>query len=539
MKRIHILLLLVIGSTSLGCQEEFLERDPYGTIDENTFFTKAEHADFAALACYNKLLYLNGHWAQAQLELGMTGDFSPGGFKDAQSFYLGSFTPNENYLIGGIWKRAYEGIATCNINIEGVNRMSDKIISEEQKNIYLAEMKFIRAFWYFRLIQFYGDVPLKTEVVDNPEDISQVHSPAVSKEEILNTLIVPELLYASEHLPDKGAWTENQSNRLNKAVAFAYLMEVAMYQEHWDEAITYGHQVEGNGYQLIDNPGNVYRVDYEDNSETIFSAAFGPGMESYREFYYGTIESLGEQGRIMRGDTYSGDYFYPSENFIDFFETIDGKSIDEPSSYFDADLPWMYRDPRFDATFFTPMDTITTTTGVELAWDPEWLVNRVTGYDIQKRGVWYGENNWNRRADIHIIRLPKIYLNLAEAYARTGNFSASEEYVEKVRARARNFALQHREKYIPEGMQDSQVLPRKSITSLQDALEAINYESRLEFFTEYAIRYFDLKRWGKLQTEWAETGNFAWEDRLYNLPIPAEELNNNPELQQNHPGWGS
>lgn len=38
----------------------------------------------------------------------------------------------------------------------------------------------------------------------------------------------------------------------------------------------------------------------------------------------------------MRGDTYSADYFYPSKEFVDFFQVIDGKSIKDNSPYFDA-----------------------------------------------------------------------------------------------------------------------------------------------------------------------------------------------------------
>lgn len=535
-----IILIGVISSLFLmGCQDDFLERDPFGTIDENTFFTKKEHADYAALASYSKLLYQNGHWAQAQLELGMTGDFSAGGFKDAQRYYVGAFDPNDINVVQGIWKTAYSGIAVCNQNIEKVSQMPKEIIEAELKNTYLAEMRFIRAFWYFRLIQFYGDVPMITKAIVDPTDKSQVEVPVSSKSEIIEKLILPDLIFATENLPYREDWSENNQKRADKGAAFGYLMEVSMYTENWENAISAGQEIEKMDYSLMENPGNVYRVDFEDTKETIFSAAFGPGMESYREFYYGTIESLGELGRIMRGDTYSGDYFYPSNDFVDFFETIDGKKLTDNSPYFDNSIPWKNRDPRFDATFFTPMDTIVTTNGVQVTWDPKWLVNTVTGYDIQKRGVWYGENTWNKRTDIHFLRLPKIYLNMAEAYARLGNFGMSEIYIEKVRDRARRFALKNPERYIPGTMSPEEVLPKKTVNSLEEALEAINYESRVEFFTEYGIRYFDLKRWGKLSQEWSKVGDFTWDDKLFNLPIPNSELNNNSNIKQNHQNWGN
>ena len=531
---------LVVSSLLLsGCMDGFLERNPFGQIDETTFFFEEEHANLAAIAAYSKLQKLNKHWADAQLELGMTGDFSDTGFKELQPFIGASFNPNESNIVLGVWKSAYDGIAICNKGIEGVTGMSDKDISTEKRELYLAELRFVRAFWYFRLIQFYGDVPMRTSSVENPSDAGQVQMPATSKDKILKDLILPDLEFASTKLPQK--WDDANYTRATRGAAWAYLCEVYLYMNDYDKAITAGGEVEKLGYQLIDNPGNVLRVDYENSSELIFTVGFGNGASTYRDFYFGTIEDLGEDGRIMRGDSYSGDYIYPSKDFIDFFQTIDGKSIKGNSPYYDASVAWKNRDPRFDATFFTTMDEIKTTKNKVFNWKNEWLVNTSTGYDIQKRGVWYGDDNWNMQADIHLMRLPRVYLHMAEAYAKkaTPDFEKCASYVEKVRSRARQFALANRAKYVPQGLADKDVLPAFPITNIDQAMSAINYESRVEFFTEDCIRYFDLKRWGKLADEWAREGQFTWSDKFYNLPIPASELTANKSLKQNHPAWGN
>lgn len=522
-----------------GCMDNFLERDPFGTINEKTFFTKSEHANLAAMACYAKLQHVNAHWADAQLELGMTGDFSSAGLKDAQAFYAGSFNPNESNVVKGVWQKAYQGIAVCNKNIEGVTNMPETIIDAASRNKYLAEMRFIRAFWYFRLIQFYGDVPLRAASVSDPTDDSQVKLAATSKEKILSELILPDLKFATQHLP--ASWDNAFHNRATKGAAYAYLCEVYLYQKDYENAILAGKEVEKSGFSLIENPGNVLRVDYEACPEIIFSVGLGVGMESYREYYYGTIETLSADGRIMRGDTYSGDYLYPSREFVDFFQTIDGKSIADGSPYYNSAEKWKNRDPRFDATFFTVMDTVETTKGKVLPWDPKWLVNTATGFDIQKRGVWYGADTWNRQVDYHFMRLSRVYLHMAEAYAlkASPDFAKCAEYVEKVRSRARNFALANHTKFVPSGLADEQVLPAFSIASVADAMKAIDYESRVEFFTEDCVRYFDLKRWNTLKVEWPRVGGFTWDEKLYNLPIPADELNANDQLSQNHTGWGS
>lgn len=537
MKTNIILLLSLLCLSATSCMDNFLEKNPYGSIDETTFFTRQEHADLAAMACYAKLQKLNAHWADAQLELGMTGDLSSAGFKDAQPFYVGSFNPNESNLVKGIWQRAYQGIAICNKNIEGVTAMSDDLIDPETRNKHLAEMRFVRAFWYFRLIQFYGDVPLRAASVNDPTDMAQVQLPATPKDEIITNLILPDLTFAAAHLP--AAWDDKYHNRATRGAANAYLCEIYLYQKDYENAIRTGEEVDKDGYALIDNPGNVLRVDYEACPEIIFSVGFGSGMETYREFYWGTIEDLGEDGRIMRGDTYSGDYFYPSRELVEFFSSIDGKDISQ-SPYYDPEAAWKYRDPRFDATFFTVQDEVETTTGKVLPWNPAWLVNTATGYDVQKRGVWYGDNTWNRRADIHLMLLSRVYLHLAEAYAlkASPDFTRCSRYLEKVRSRARNFALAYPEKYVPAGMNSDEVLPPFRITNAQEAMKAIDYESRVELFAVDCMRYYDLKRWGTLREEWPRVGGFAWDDKLFDLPYPADELNSNKQLTQ-HPGWGN
>ena len=537
-------LLYAFAFTSLiftSCMDSFLDRNPYGAIDETTFYTEAEHANLGAMACYAKLQCLNGHWAFAQLELGMTGDFSSAGFKDAQPFYGATFNPNESSIVQGVWKRCYEGIAVCNINIDGISKMGDQIISAEKRNMYLAETRFIRAFWYLRLVQFYGDVPLRSASVNDPTNSSEVQLAATSKEEIFKSLIIPDLEFATENLTDK--WDEAYTHRATKGTAFAYLSEAYLIMKDYENALKAGLEVEKFDYELLDDPGRVFHIEEENSKEIIFSVGIAEGIDKYRrELYFGSKEDLGgDLGHLMRGDTYSADYFYPSKEFVDFFQVIDGKSIKDNSPYFDASQAWKNRDPRFDGTFFTIMDEVVTTTGKKMNWRDEWLVNTPTGYDIQKRGVWYGEESWTQRVDVHLMRLPRVYLHIAEAYALQANpdFEKCSEYVEKVRSRARRFALAHPDKYIPEGLDESKVLPPFVIDSKESAMEAINYESRVEFFTEDVIRYFDLKRWGTLAEEWSRVGDFIWEDKLYNLPYPAAELSANPNLKQNHIGWGN
>lgn len=526
---IILCLLILIGTT--GCMENFLDRSPFGSVDGTTFFTKKEHADLAAIAGYSTLLKFNNHWADAQLELGMSDDFSPNGLADASPFYEATFSPSEGNVVNGMWKRGFSAIAQVSKSIERIEGMDSSIISDQDRAKYLSELKFIRAFWYFRLIRFYGDLPLRASAVEDPTDDVQVMMPLTPKEDLLSKLVIPDLIAASQNLPER--WPDEYYNRATKGAALATLVEVYVYTKQYQEAIAAGKQVETLGYSLLDDPNNVLRVDYEGNPELIFSVGHGQPAGTYREFYYGTTEDIKDKGRIMRGDTYSGDYFYPSRDLVGSFEMIDGTSP-ETSPLYDPSASWKYRDPRFDVTFYTPMDELTTSKGVSLMWDASLLVNKETGYDIQKRGIYYGENNWNFRKDFVLIRLPRVYLLMAEAYAlqSSPDYASASTYIEKVRSRARRYALAHPDKYIPEGLSADQVLPPHRIASREEALAALDYENRVELFTEDCYRYYDLKRWDTLKVKWPMVGNFVWNDKFANLPYPSSETNINKNIQQ-------
>lgn len=129
----------------------------------------------------------------------------------------------------GIWQRAYQGIAVCNKNIEGVKNMPADIIDEDTRNKHLAEMLFIRAFWYFRLVQFYGDVPLRSVSVSDPTNGDDVQLAATPKNEIIKQTVLPDLEFAAQNLPD--AWEDKYQNRATKGAAYAYLCEVYLYEK--------------------------------------------------------------------------------------------------------------------------------------------------------------------------------------------------------------------------------------------------------------------------------------------------------------------
>ena len=95
-----------------------------------------------------------------------------------------------------------------------LQEIKGKNFSETQLNRIIGEAKFMRAYAYFNLVQFYGDIPLRTVVVEGAEDIPI----AKSSQSDIYQFILDDILDAETKLPE-----ESQSmGRVNKYVAKAF-----------------------------------------------------------------------------------------------------------------------------------------------------------------------------------------------------------------------------------------------------------------------------------------------------------------------------
>lgn len=118
-------------------------------------------------------------------------------------------------------------------------------------------------------------------------------------------------------MPDK--WDEAYTHRATKGTAFAYLSEAYLIMKDYENALKAGLEVENSimNYWMIQVEFFTLKKRIQRNH---FSVGIAEGIDKYRrELYFGSKEDLGgDLGHLMRGDTYSADYFYPSKEFVDF-----------------------------------------------------------------------------------------------------------------------------------------------------------------------------------------------------------------------------
>src|SRR5690606_21819126 len=171
---------------------------------------------------------------------------NPGGNRKLVNYQ--SEMTSENAQFTYFWERSYQIIQRANVLIEGINVTDDAIwTNEAQKNEYLAEARFFRAWIYRFLVPLYGDVPLVTETIKSVKT-DFVRTP---KEEVYQ-LMEEDLNFAVANLPEPG--NEEATGRITKGAALHTLTEVYLGQSKFQLAVDAASQaIDGGDYALMRN----------------------------------------------------------------------------------------------------------------------------------------------------------------------------------------------------------------------------------------------------------------------------------------------
>jgi len=276
---------LALASFVAGCSKDFLEVQPQGQITEVLALTDPEAATKLVGGVYNSL-YLGGFgsttvgflWALSNdvasddADKGSTpGDFSPLGEID-------NFTSNpNNFIFNNIWSGHYSGIVAAN---KAIDILGKSTIEAATKSRLTGEARFLRGFYYFNLVRFFGGVPKIITVPLPSEGNSDPLNTRASAAEIYSA-IIDDMQFAVDNLPLKGENT-TQVGRVNKGTAEAYLAKVYMYQKNWQKVLTLTNSVITSGkYSLVNDYSLIFRERAvggqggTNNSESIFEVQTG------------------------------------------------------------------------------------------------------------------------------------------------------------------------------------------------------------------------------------------------------------------------
>ena len=477
------------------------------------------------------------------------------------------------------WQNLYEGIHRANDAVYGLTNISPT--EEVKKSRLLAEVKFLRAFYYYRLNQLYQGVPIYTE----PIEWNKVDKSRNTEDEVWN-LIVQDLTDCinETNLPNRYEAANANFGRISKSAAYALRGKVYMYRKEWQKAIDDFQKVKDLGHTLFGNYENLFKGENEKSPEIIFSIQniALPGYGSNYQFRFGSRSAFGSNWNTFLvhpdavdryqkkdGSPFNWNDYIPGYNAMDpvkrevFFlrnnltateiANMTKKGLDMslylPTSNEQRVMAaYVDRDPRLSSNVILPYSTFVGANGAtDQVFTSRWPYRQEFGgvfdlrtdivpnfYYYPRKFVYTGANPGipNREAgayDYIVIRYADILLLWAEALNELHKSGEAVIKANEVRTRAN-------------------VQPISLGIGEDDLRKEIRDERRRELMCEGVI-YFDELRWKTLKETSFYAGNgikevwgrvnspYTWGgDHLFTWPVPQLERERNTNLTQN-PGW--
>ncbi len=566
MKKSIIYALAASALVLTGC-DDFLDKDMRSGFTNNPAFWNNAN---------NVQTYLNT----------MYGDFS--GYGQGGSggwFYFKSLSddqanPNfDNWEFTTIpqkssyWSASFEEVRRANYMITGVEGST---LTDDEKANFLGIARLYRAWEYWQLVRFYGDVQWMDKVVTSPDD-EAVYGERLDRDLVVDK-IIEDLDFAIANIA-----AETSDNAFSKDLARAIKSDVCLFEgtfckyrtkaennlePNMDRAKKYlnlcvatNAELMGR-YSLTENYGDIYNsIDLSGNSEVIFYRNYKKDVQGHSTVDY-TTGSTAQRG-ITR-------------DAVEAFLFRDGKPLatttldksDKPELV-DGKLSIAKMLSNRDKRLSVIIDPYVCLAGY--GWSRDASVGLAemtssTGYTVAKyysdqlgdasTAVYYRQNIGTGYTDAPLFWLAVIYLNDAEARAELGTISQSDldATINKLMARADLPALT-----------TSPAADPANNHGVSNLLWEIRRCRRCELMTDNWYRYWDLVRWhqldkldsnkypninlganmegityeGKLQGGYvvATGATRKFDKKYYLFPVPANETGLNANCTQNF-GWG-
>lgn len=555
MKLKHLYMLGAVALMTASCNEDrFLDLKPQGSLNED-IMTSTEGADLLVNAAYAALggpegqswsvwCHPTSNWTYGEVrsDNAYKGGGGVGDLNEVHRMETFDMDATNGFL-DSKWYHLYCSVQRCNSALRVLNAATDEQVNGRVSRI--AEMKVLRAHYYFELSRLFNKIPYFDENVE----ISQypdIPNNEFTRDEILS-MLAKEMLDAAEQLPA----SQPEVGRIHKYIALAYAAKIKLYQAYQQDEITHAvtsinkellrevvslcDQVTSNRYGLLDDFQGLDLVTNENGKESVFAIQYSmnDGTESAGRINWSNL--LNSPGG---GSPYGGDgFFLPSQDLINAYQT-DANGLPDFNYQSKSDYSWavlnngVYTlqnttpnvDPRLD--FVVGRPTITWKTYPDKPCEG-WVRDKDTyGYNCAKR-FWVSPessdmfNGWPWGAsqlNWQIIRYADILLWKAEALIELneGNgLETARDLINQIRNRARNSAyvkdFNDHSKYAANYL----VNPYPADVWNQDyARQALRWETRLEKALE-GERFFDLVRWGIVETTMNKYITAESDNRIY------------------------
>lgn len=413
-----------------------------------------------------------------------------------------------NALTNSVWRGWFRTIHRANIVIE--KGPAATAVPQATRDRIIGEARFLRAWSYYELGALFGGVPLYKEYVKDLDG----GLPRSGQKEVFD-FVIADLKAAEPTLP--ATYNAANQGRATKAAAQVLLARTYLQLGDYASAKTELQKVVSSGlYKLVDNYLDLTNEEGEFNAESILEIVYAPSGGAYN--WGGDGDGSANQEETVRTQEYSPIGWrnvIPSNKLLNEFE--------RPSKG-DAKL-----DPRYAMSFWTEGDkynngasTMPVVSGNKSTVDGKTLTVSWRKYSIlYKLDNAYAQSGINMR----VMRYADVLLMLAECENELGNSAAAITLMNQVRARASVAMPPYPTSNYPCANKDQ-------------VFAAIMHERMIELSAEQ-IRNFDIIRWRKNNKLKSEPISYFQKGKHELLPIPQQEIDNNPKIDQKdqNPGY--
>lgn len=570
------ILFLVMTALISSCYD--LDQFPHDQLNAGTFWKTEDHVHQCMVAMYATLRNENVFGAYYIIDA--LSELACGYNNEQMSDIIRGIYTDRTEYIQSKWQSSYDGIFKANLllqNIDNVNMADDK------KAIYKGEARFIRALYYFHLLDFYGGVPLYDETTIVSNEFMEMKKTRSSVEDT-RKFILDDLEAAINALPVK--WGSSEHGRATRGAAIALRGKAKLFAKDYAgaladfEEIVKDPQSRGYGYRLHNDYSELFTLAADQSSEMIFSIKAICGTNQDLGMPYalllGTRSVFGGGWNSCMPTDILADMYENKDgskfNWNDYFPGLTGNDQEMRKQIFEAKISedkktvaqypaqmetirkaYENRDPRLEQTLITPyshilgcdgrtpkeMEYVISTTA--LSNSDGFIRDNLSHYNYYwRKFVPEGDMNGilldrsHSPVDFPLIRYADILLMLAECYNEENRPDDAIAMINEVRQR-----------------------PSTNMPALNSGASWLKADSKEEIFQrivqERAVelaceghRFSDLRRWGLAKDKL----NFVYDDILgivrytrifvdrdYLFPIPAVEFERNANLGDQNPKW--
>ena len=517
MKKIFQYILVAVSLFSATSCDSFIEVEPEGVIDEQLAM---ENPDKMVTAAYSMLgdcwytypfnLWPYGDVASDDCLKGGSGTTDTG-YHPMEIWSTMTSTPGE---FDELWYRLYCAISRCNRALVSVAEYGEGKLGAETAKQRDAEVRFLRAHFYFKLLTMFRQIPWIDEEVYKNNAQEQTRNDAFTYEELFQK-IIDDFKVAYDVLPEE----QQDGGRVNKIAAASYLAKCYLTlawgdgyeatngvshinRDYMNKVVEYTNVVKSSKYGYLEDFGDIFLPEYKNSKESIFAVQCSDYKDDNTTFGRANWSNMlnGCWGMWSCG----WDFHKPSQNLVNAFKTKDGlpdfdnfnKTIDYPINGAPTAQKW---DPRLFHTVGMPTFPYKYEESYTLTKDNSRSPNTYGYYtslkEVPQRSKGESYNgDWQAFAmNDYVFRYTDVMLMRAEALIEIGQLGEARTIINDIRQRAKNSVAKHIQ-YAADQCEIA-LYPDTYFKDKETARKCLQWERRLELAMENG-RYFDLRRWG-------------------------------------------